>query len=166
MAARSLVGGMAAAALLLTGGACASSQQHTGKASPADSVQVGYGTQATREVTSSISSVKSDKNQDAGRSTVEQMLQGRVAGLEVIRLSSGKISLRVRGSASFYMNTEPLYVIDGVSVAADNFSDAVAGLTPDQVLRIDVLKDASATAIYGSQGGNGVVLITTKRGGR
>jgi TonB-dependent SusC/RagA subfamily outer membrane receptor len=163
MAARSLVGGLAAA-LLLAGSACASSQQHPQKAAP-DSVQTGYGAQAEKDVTSAISSVKPDA-QDANKQQVLQMLQGHVSGVDIMRLSSGKISLRVRGPGSFNMNTEPLYVLDGTPVAADNFTDAVAGITPDQVLRIDVLKDASSTAIYGTRGANGVVVITTRRGRR
>ncbi len=163
MAAESLVRGLTAAAVLLAGSACASGQ-HTEQPAP-DSVQVGYGTQARKDVTSSISSVATDERRDAGSTDIEQLLQGRVSGVEIIRLPSGKISLKIRGSSSFYMNTEPLYVIDGQTVAADNFTDAVAGLTPQQILRIDILKDAAATAIYGTSGANGVVLITTKRGG-
>jgi len=163
MAAESLVRWLAATTLVLAGSACASSAQHAEKAAP-DTVQVGYGTQARGEVTSSISSVKPEEK-DVSASRVAQLLEGRVSGVDVVRLTSGKISLRVRGAASFFMNAEPLYVIDGTPVMSDNFTDAVAGLTADQILRIDVLKDASSTAIYGTQGANGVVVITTKRGG-
>ena len=163
MAAESLVRRLTATALVVAGSACATSGQHREQTVP-DTVQVGYGTQARGDVTSSISSVKPEEK-DASASRVAQILEGRVSGVDVVRLSSGKISLRVRGAASFFMNAEPLYVIDGNPVAADNFSDAVAGLTAEQILRIDVLKDASSTAIYGTLGANGVVLITTKRGG-
>ncbi len=165
MAAEMLVRGLAAAALVLAGSACASSGQRSQTPAP-DTVQVGYGTQARGDVTSSIGSVKPDERRDASATQLDQLLLGRVSGVEIQRLGSGKISLRVRGAASFYMSSEPLYVIDGTPIPANNFTDAVSGLTAEQVLRIDVLKDAAATAIYGTQGANGVVLITTKRGGR
>ncbi len=164
MAAESLVRGLTAAAVLLAGSACAAGPRHTEEAAP-DTVQIGYGAQARKDVTSSISSVRPDEREDAGSTDIERLLLGRVSGVEIIRLPSGKVSLKIRGSSSFYMNTEPLYVIDGQTVAADNFTDAVAGLTAQQIMRIDVLKDAAATAIYGTSGANGVVVITTKRGG-
>lgn len=158
--------GAACALLLITGlmSACASGRRHAAIPQPKDSVSTGYGREARGEVTSSISSVKSDSLHDRGVTRLEQLLQGRVSGVEVMRVTGGKISLRVRGAASFYANSEPLYVIDGVQMVAPTFSDAMSGVNPADVVRIDVLKDASATAIYGTSGANGVVVVTTRRG--
>ncbi len=164
MAAESLVRGLAAAAFLLAGAACASNPRHSEEAVP-DTVQVGYGAMAREDITSAITSLPADARGDVVQTEMEQLIQGRVAGVEVLHNAAGKISLRIRGSSSVYMSNEPLYIIDGMPVHADNFSDAVAGLTPQQVARIDILKDAAATAIYGTAGANGVVVITTKRGG-
>jgi len=163
MPAESLVRGAAVVALVLAGGACASGPRHTEAAVP-DTVEVGYGHQARKDISSAITSLPADSRNDAVSIDMEQLIQGHVAGVEVMHLPSGKISLRIRGASSINMSTEPLYVIDGTPVHADNFSDAVAGMSPQQVARIDILKDAAATAIYGSSGANGVVVITTKRG--
>ena len=164
MPAETLVRGVAVAALVLAGSACASSgPRHTEEAVP-DTVEVGYGQQARKDISSAITSLPADSRRDVVSIDMEQLIQGHVAGVEVMRLPSGKISLRIRGASSINMSTEPLYVIDGTPVHADNFSDAVAGMSPQQVARIDILKDAAATAIYGSSGANGVVVITTKRG--
>ena len=94
---------------------------------------------------------------------VEELLQGRVPGLTVLRLANGDYSLRIRGTASFLGNDEPLVVIDGMPVRMGGASRALTSLDPRDVARIDVLKDAGATAIYGMQGGNGVVVITTRK---
>ena len=157
--------GLAGAVLVLAAltPACASGHHHTSRAQPADSVQIGYGTEARKDVTSAVSSVTTDPKHDAAAYSLEQLIQGRVSGVEIIRVDAGRISLRIRGASSFLASSEPLYVIDGVKVHADTFSDAMAGINPADVARIDVLKDAGATAIYGTEGANGVVLVTTKK---
>jgi TonB-dependent starch-binding outer membrane protein SusC len=124
-------------------------------------VVVGYGTQDKKEITSSVSSVKSE---DFNKGTVNdpaQLLQGKVAGLNIARAGNdpnGGFNIRLRGIASFGANTEPLIVIDGVIGGSLNTVD------PNDIASIDVLKDGSAAAIYGSRGGSGVILITTKSG--
>lgn len=124
-------------------------------------VVVGYGTQEKKEITSSVSSVKSE---DFNKGTVNdpaQLLQGKVAGLNIARAGNdpnGGFNIRLRGIASFGANTEPLIVIDGVIGGSLNTVD------PNDIASIDVLKDGSAAAIYGSRGGSGVILITTKSG--
>jgi TonB-dependent starch-binding outer membrane protein SusC len=131
---------------------------------PEDEVSVGYGTQSRRNVTGSVSSFVPTEADTRG-ARVEEMLQGRVPGLEVRRLADGNYTLRIRGRQSFrgrVTDAEPLLVIDGLPVAGGSLGNALAGLAPQDIARIDVLKDASA-AIYGSRGANGVVLITTKR---
>lgn len=124
-------------------------------------VVIGYGTQEKKELTSAVTSVKSE---DFNRGTVNdpaQLLQGKVAGLNIAKAGNdpnGGYNIRLRGIASFGANTEPLIVIDGVIGGSLNTVD------PNDIASIDVLKDGSAAAIYGSRGGSGVILITTKTG--
>lgn len=96
----------------------------------------------------------------AGR--VEELIAGRFAGVEVVRMANGSSEIHIRGINTIIGNTEPLYVIDGLEVSAGP-GGALMGLNPSDIARIDVLKDAGATAIYGIRGANGVILITTKR---
>ncbi len=166
MTTRSLCRELTAAALLvvaLTAG-CASHVRPPAGPQPADSVSTGYTKEARGDLTSAVSSVRADTLHDQTAVTLEKLAM-RLSGVEIIQLGGGRISLRVRGAASFMANSEPLYVIDGVRVSAASFSDALGGVNPADVVRIDVLKDASSTAIYGTEGANGVVVITTRRGG-
>ncbi len=94
---------------------------------------------------------------------VEDLIAGRFAGVEVIRLTNGGSAVRIRGVNTIMGNTEPLYIIDGLEVSAGP-GGALAGLNPADIARIDVLKDPGSTAIYGIRGANGVILVTTKRG--
>ena len=114
-------------------------------------------------MTGSISSLRPEET-DAAVTQVVQMLE-RVPGLTVIHLSNGDISLRIRGTRSLQGDNEPLLVIDGVP-AQGAIGASLAGLAPHDIARIDVLKDAGSTAIYGIRGANGVILITTKRAPR
>lgn len=141
-------------------------------------VVVGYGTQNRRDITGSVASVKARDISAVPVNSSEQILQGRVAGLQVTQASSapgGGVTIRVRGSNSVNAGNEPLYVIDGFPVYSDNNiapagvgersgANALASINPNDIESMEVLKDASATAIYGARGANGVVLITTKRG--
>jgi TonB-dependent SusC/RagA subfamily outer membrane receptor len=132
---------------------------------PEDEVSVGYGTQNKRDVTGAVTSI-SPTDADARAPRVEDLLRARVPGLEVVALSNGTHTIRIRGRHSLGgrpTDDEPLLVIDDTPVPAGALGSALAGLTPGDVARIDVLKDAAATAIYGSRGGNGVIIITTKR---
>jgi TonB-dependent SusC/RagA subfamily outer membrane receptor len=132
---------------------------------PDDEVSVGYGTQSKRNVTGAVTSIVLTEA-DTRAARMEQLLQGRVPGLEVRRLPDGNYTLRIRGRHSLRgsaTDDEPLLVIDGIPVPAGSLGTTLAGLVPDDVARIDVLKDAMA-GIYGSRGANGVILITTKRG--
>lgn len=138
-----------------------------GPGAPADSgdqVSVGYGTQRREQVSGSVSSVANDDVDSQRVQRVEQLLQGRVAGVQVVRTASGGYSVRIRGAGSLQGDGEPLFVLDGTPLMRGvTLGDALAGISPSEIARIDVLKDAGSTAIYGSQGGNGVVLIKTKR---
>lgn len=143
-------------------------------------VVVGYGTQRKSDITGAITSIEVDETAAQRTATVDQLLQGRAAGVQVIQNGSanGSVSVRIRGSNSLRGNNEPLYVVDGVIIssagedaanAGDNNSyteaqNGLNGINPRDIKSMEILKDASATAIYGSRGANGVVLITTKSG--
>lgn len=137
-------------------------------------VVVGYGTQRRGDVTGAIASVNTKTLEGTPIRSVDQALQGRVAGVTFVQNSGmpgAGSSIRVRGGNSINGSNEPLYVIDGVPVFADQGSDGTSlnplnSISPTDIASIEILKDASATAIYGSRGGNGVVLITTHRGRR
>ena len=145
-------------------------------------VVVGYGTVLKRDLTGAVSSVVVDDDVSRQSATVDQLLQGRAAGVQVTQNSANPnsgVSVRIRGTNSLRGNNEPLYVIDGVIISSagedviptgsgntgQEAQSGLNGLNPRDIERIEVLKDASATAIYGSRGANGVVLITTKSGG-
>ena len=145
-------------------------------------VAVGYGTLRRRDVTGAVSSVNTEALRNTPVASLDQVLQGAAAGVQVTSASStpgGGISIRVRGTSSITGNSEPLYVIDGFPIENDPEaaspgnggratasvpSNPMASLNPNDIESIEVLKDASATAIYGSRGANGVVIITTRRG--
>lgn len=140
-------------------------------------VVMGYGTVKKSDLTASVSSIKGDVIKEFPVTSIDQALQGRVAGVQITQSSSapgGGLSVRVRGSNSILSGSEPLYVIDGLPIYPDNSAigtggnrqaaSALAMLNPNDIESIEVLKDASGTSIYGSRGANGVVMITTKRG--
>lgn len=145
-----------------------------------DVVVVGYGTQRRGDVTASVATVDIDDANQGLVTAPTDFLEGRVAGVNVIEASGepgANVSVRIRGGTSITASNEPLYVIDGIPISNDNVTPGGAGqtsngparnpltlLNPNDIESISVLKDASATAIYGSRGANGVVLITTKDG--
>lgn len=124
-------------------------------------VAIGYGVAKRGNVTGAIAKMNADKLEDRMVTNVAQALQGQLAGVE-IRSTTGEpgqdIQIRVRGASSINATSDPLYVVDGVP--ADNLS----GINPNDIQSIEVLKDASSSAIYGSRGANGVILVTTKQG--
>lgn len=135
-----------------------------------DVVVIGYGRAKRKDVTGAISSISGDEIRKLQPATFDQALQGKVAGVVVQQISGqpgGAVSVQIRGLSSFG-SANPLYVIDGVIVGGAGVTGAganpLAGINPSEIESIDVLKDASATAIYGSQATNGVIIITTKRG--
>ncbi|MGO4770171.1 SusC/RagA family TonB-linked outer membrane protein [Flavobacterium sp. W22_SRS_FK3] len=154
-----------------------------------DVVVIGYGTQKRKDVNSAISSIASKDIENLKVVSFDQMMQGKAAGV-VVNSNSGEpgsnVSVRIRGVSSLTGTNEPLYVIDGVPISGDarnsstsgrnasgntNFSNngnitlsPLALINPNDIESIDILKDASATAIYGSRGANGVVIVTTKSG--
>ena len=136
-------------------------------------VVVGYGSQIKEDLTGNIANVSGEDIQNVAVPSFEQAIQGRTAGVQITSQNGkvgGGINIRVRGSSSITASNEPLYVIDGVPMTSENQSVTAAATNPlsdlnfNDIESIDILKDASASAIYGSRGSNGVVLITTKSG--
>jgi TonB-linked SusC/RagA family outer membrane protein len=152
-------------------------------------VNVGYGTQKKKDVNSAISSIRSQDLKDTPQVTLDQMIQGRAAGVTVTNNSGqpgGDVSIKIRGTTSIGGTNEPLYIVDGIPISGDATNSSTSGrplaagytgsnaasvtvsplslINPNDIETMDILKDASATAIYGSRGANGVILITTKSG--
>lgn len=138
-------------------------------------VVIGYGTSTQRELTGSVESIAAKEIEQQQVSNVMEALQGRMTGV-VVKRESGRIGssvdIQIRGLNSIRSGSDPLYVIDGVPVSSNNvgnyYFDPMSVINPSDIASIEVLKDADATAIYGSRGSNGVILISTKkaRGGK
>ncbi|WP_317038953.1 carboxypeptidase-like regulatory domain-containing protein [Urechidicola croceus] len=147
-------------------------------------VVIGYGTTTVKDATGSVSSVSAEDFNGGVIASPEQLIQGKTAGVQITQTSGepgAGMDIRIRGTNSVRSNNNPLFVVDGVPLAGDAISaggsDITGGeggtstsrnplnfLNPSDIESISVLKDASATAIYGSRGANGVVIITTKSG--
>jgi TonB-dependent starch-binding outer membrane protein SusC len=126
-------------------------------------VVVGYGTQLKKDLTGSVARVGSERILDKPAFNISQAIQGKFAGVKILERNGAPGSpsmIRVRGTNSISSANEPLFVVDGIVGVAN----AMTTLNPNEIESIDVLKDASATAIYGARGANGVIMITTKRG--
>ena len=124
-------------------------------------VVIGYGEVKKSDLTGSVANVKMSDVQEAAGLSVGQALQGRIAGVDIMTTSgdpSEDTSIRIRGTRSITASNEPLIIVDGVMDVVKDLSL----INPDDIASISVLKDASATAIYGSQGANGVIMVTTK----
>ena len=127
-------------------------------------VAIGYGSQKKKEVTGSVASIKAEDFNAGVKSSPVGLLQGKVAGLNIINNSSdptsGGYSIQIRGFSTLDKGagSSPLYIVDGIP------TDNIANISPEEIASMDVLKDGSAAAIYGTRGTNGVILITTKRG--
>ncbi|WP_245576536.1 SusC/RagA family TonB-linked outer membrane protein [Flexithrix dorotheae] len=135
-------------------------------------VVIGYGTQKKSDLTGAVGSVSSKKLQERPTSSLTQSLSGRIAGANVSQNSGrpgGKAKIRIRGNTSVSLDNSPLYVVDGVILVTEglqNNTSPIDYINPNDIASVEVLKDASATAIYGSRAANGVILITTKRGSK
>ena len=135
-----------------------------------DVVVIGYGTTRKSDLTGAVSSVKAAQLQERPATSLSQALAGRMPGVQVNSNSGrpgGRTNIRIRGFSSINSSNNPLYVIDGVMIPVGNqaqASQAIDYINPNDVVSVEVLKDASSTAIYGARGANGVILVTTKRG--
>ncbi|MFD0991178.1 SusC/RagA family TonB-linked outer membrane protein [Mariniflexile jejuense] len=144
---------------------------------------IGYGTVKKNDLTGSVSAIKPNENEALRSGSINNLLQGKVAGLDVTSTTGtpgAALSVRIRGTNSLRSDNEPLYVVDGIIMntstedASNPFANTIndfqaqqnglSGINPSDIANIQVLKDASATAIYGSRGANGVIIITTKSG--
>ncbi len=146
-------------------------------------VVVGYGTMKRSDLTGSVGSLSGDKLKESVTANFDQAMQGRIAGVQVTSNSGtpgAATTIRIRGASSITSDNEPLYIIDGIPVQGSGVTIAgfdwaggangqnkvnpLAAISPSDILSVDVLKDASACAIYGAAGANGVVMVTTRRG--
>lgn len=139
-------------------------------------VVVAYGTQRKKELTGAVTKVAGDKLKDLPVAGPDQALQGQAAGVQVTAQSGtpgGGISVRIRGASSLSAGNQPLWIVDGFPILTGNYQtlgaagqglNALSELNPNDIESIEVLKDAAATALYGSRANNGVVLVTTKKG--
>ncbi len=125
-------------------------------------IVIGYGNQRREAVTGSVASIKGDVMRDVPAANISSALQGRISGVDMSQSSSkpgAAMQIRIRGTRSLNASNDPLVVLDGIP-----FAGSIGDISPNDIKSIDVLKDASATAIYGSRGANGVILITTNKG--
>src|SRR5690606_6562275 len=142
-------------------------------------VVVGYGTQQRKDLTGAVASVSASQLEKQPAASMDMLLQGKAAGMQISKSSGapgGRTEIRIRGASSVNAGNEPLLVIDGIpmynsskdpggtSYGTFSATNALASINPNDIQSVEVLKDASATAIYGSRGSNGVLIITTKRG--
>lgn len=119
---------------------------------------------AESQQTSGVTAVEGKDIRQVGPQRIEEYLNGRVPGLQVLRDENGRYSLRIRGTASFgNSDEEPLIVIDGVPMAQGSNAEVLRNVDPRDIARIEVLKDASQTAMFGSRGANGVLVIRTRK---
>jgi TonB-dependent SusC/RagA subfamily outer membrane receptor len=124
-------------------------------------VVIGYGTIKKRDLTAPVASIGAEQIKDIPLASTAQALTGRLAGVSVTTSEGSpdaEVKIRVRGGGSITQNNDPLYIVDGFPV------DGIGDISPNDIESIDVLKDASSTAIYGARGANGVIIVTTKSG--
>lgn len=119
-------------------------------------IDLGYGKVKRKELTMSVSKVNLDEKSVSGYSDIGEYLMGKVPGLKVTKVGNGYKYI-IRSTGTIYGDTDPLFVVDGMTV------DDISYLNPNDIAHVEVLKDAASASIYGSRGGNGVILITTKR---
>lgn len=133
-------------------------------------VVIGYGTAKKSDLTGSVGSVKEEQLKERPAPSLNQALQGKVSGVQVNVNSGrpgGRSNVRIRGFSSINSSNNPLYVVDGVMLpqgTQNQYSSAIDYINPNDIVSVEVLKDASSTAIYGARGANGVILVTTKKG--
>ncbi|GAB3692204.1 TonB-dependent receptor [Spirosoma flavus] len=133
-------------------------------------VVIGYGTARKSDLTGAVSGIKEAELMERPAPSLNQQLSGRLPGVQVNTNSGrpgGRTTVRIRGFSSINSSNNPLYVVDGVMLpqgTGDQYSNAIDYINPNDIVNVEVLKDASSTAIYGARGANGVILITTKKG--
>jgi TonB-dependent SusC/RagA subfamily outer membrane receptor len=126
-------------------------------------VDVGHDTQPEEKVTGAVTSVRDAELGETRAGGIQELLRGRVAGLEILPQPGGGFRYRIRGVGTINETPEPLFIVDGNPVAAAQLESALSGLTRDDIRQIDVLKDVASTSVYGIRGAGGVVIINTRR---
>jgi TonB-dependent SusC/RagA subfamily outer membrane receptor len=154
------IGSTLSGAAALVAAACAHHAAPRSGAAPVDSVQIGYGAQPKDKKTGAVTTL-GEGELGARPLQIEQLLRGKVAGLEVVQ-EGNKVSFRIRGTKPFGADQEPLVIVDDVMIQSGSIASALAGLTPDDIKQVSVLKDVASTSIYGGRGAAGVIIITTK----
>ena len=129
-------------------------------AEPEDEISTGYGSEPRSTSTGAVSSVRREEIDTRKATSIQELLE-RLPGVTVTRLANGQFSVHIRGIRTIQGDSEPLFVIDGVPRAGPGYTQALEAIPPSSIERIDVLKDASTLAMYGSRGANGVIVITT-----
>ncbi|MEI6948152.1 TonB-dependent receptor [Paraflavisolibacter sp. H34] len=141
-------------------------------------VSLGFGNTSKRDLIGSVASIKGETLSEQPATSIDQMMQGRAAGVQVVTNSGDPgsgVDIRIRGAGSISGGNDPLYIVDGIPIISTPFDPSndkgavarinpIADINPSDIERIDILKDANASAIYGARAANGVVIITTKRG--
>ena len=147
------------AALVLVAG-CGGPELPPAGPAPGD-VDVGYGARPAGSTTGAVSTVSEDETATA-QLRIDELLRGRVAGLQVISTATG-VTYRLRGQSSILNDQEPLFIVDGVPTSSAQLRAALSGVSTEDIRQIDVLKDVASTSIYGMRGAGGVIIITTRR---
>lgn len=148
-----------AAGLLIAG--CAGPDLPPAGPAPGE-VDVGYGTRPASSTTGAVATVTEDETSSVNQLHIDELLRGRVAGLQVISTASG-VTYRLRGQNSILSEQEPLFIVDGVPTTSVQLPFALSGVSTEDIRQIDVLKDVASTSIYGMRGAGGVIIITTRR---
>lgn len=154
---------LGAALLGCAGGAPPSSAPAPSRA--ADSASLGYVSEPRSRSTAATATLRVEDGSAARVARIEELIQGRIAGAQVYMLPSGDYTIRIRDTPSLVagVSGEPLIIVDGMPLTGRSLGSMLGGIAPADIRRIDVLKDAGATAAYGVRGANGVILITTRR---
>ena len=156
--------GLCCAALLAVAAGCSPSREapiHRPTLAP-DEFSLGYTTEKRAQSTAAVSSLDQEDIAQVRTGHFEELLQ-RVPGVQVFRRADGSFSVQIRGTRTFSGSNEPLFVVNGIILNNSGHFSPGESINPSDVERIDVLKDASSLAMYGSRGANGVIVITTKR---
>jgi len=153
--------GLLAAALAVTWMGCGAPELPPAGPAPGD-VDVGYGSRPAGATTGAVTTVTEEQSGQAGVRSVDDLLRGRIAGLQVISTGNGT-QYRLRGQNSILNDQEPLFIVDGIPTTSRQLPSALSGVIAEDIRQIDVLKDVASTSIYGMRGAGGVIIITTRR---
>ena len=148
--------------VLLLQGACSGSAERAPRPEARD-VDIGFDTQRSDDVTGSVTTIAGESLSGARPMRIEELLRGRVPGLTVVNMPGIGMAFRIRGTNSLQNDQPALVVVDGIQIPSNSLSSALAGLLPDDIKQIDVLRDVASTSIYGLRGAGGVIRITTHR---